>query len=683
MKKIKLNNKELDLYILHTGHPDKGWLADFNIKPKVNSNISIISYSNYNYEPELFKQNVNIIKPQGDFKINPDKIDLFCSVLNNIDTEYTLLLDSVDCLILKDLDENFIKRFEDFNVDILYCWDRNIYPHMIFKENESLVYLCAGIVFGRTEKIRKTYNEIKKLKNRYSIENKHERAEQFWLRLYYNYFNREDCKVAIDSNLELFGTIRGYESTDENYYYSKTSIERPDTTVQPWLVEKYSLNNHSLVFLLPTCEPLTIKKFLLPSLQYIRPIADKISFAICFQPPYTENQKIEVLHAFEGFDIKYIEKQYDFKRPNTPLMKMRQDCSLLYPQADYYALLDDDMQFEKGIDEYYSNIIKSMNSDRQLSVITLSKRDLFFENKFFTNAGIVYRGGKYYGFEGFVPHSLPKNCITLIPYEGEDLVELVGGHQDELCAMIRLACGERSKNYINVPTRHRENRDSPGYIQHGWVNAEKQENSVNNFIKKYFNPDYSIKSRNLLFCEKLKEKVNQQKGYAYDIIKNQFTMSLDGRRKGTESEHATVRAERCIMDESIIGIDYDFQIIRAEDYKEFTVLQVHSLDDPTYPVIPIIRFCIIDQALYITYKDNNNVNHYTKIDNFEINKRFKIKVIITPTTIEINNGKWKYERWCKKYRIRYGLYTQTEDGQYTIQINSIKGYKQKDNWWEN
>lgn len=681
MRKIQINNREKDLYILHTGHPNKNWLDEFDVKPKVSSNISIIAYSNYKETPALFKQGVDIIKPEGGFHINPDKIDLYNDVLSNIDTEYTLLLDSVDTLILKDLDDTFIEKFEQFDVDVLYCWDRNIYPHFLFIENEPLQYLCAGIVFGKTAAIKQIYKDIGVLKSQYSIEYDYERAEQFWLRLYYNYFNNHNYIIKVDTNMDIFGTIRGYNKKDNNYYYNTTTPERNRRIFSTESLRKYT-NQIKLTFLLPTCEPQTIKKYLLPSLKYIKPISDIISFGICFQPPYTQEDIKEILEAFDGFNVKYFEKQYVFTKPDTPLMQMRHECSMLYPDVDYYALLDDDMEFEEGIDNFYLQAITEMNKDKKLSVITFSKRDLFFENKFFTNAGIIYRGGKYYNFEGFVPHKLPEQCTTLVPYDGEDLVSLVGGHQDELCAMIRLACGEKSKSYINVPTKHRENRTRPGFLEHGWLDAEKSANSVNSFIKKYFNSEYSIKSRNLLFDEELKRKVNLKYGYCYELLKEPLILSLNGQKKGSESEHATVRIENYISDRTVIGLDYIFKITKAEDYKEFTILQIHSLDDKSYPVIPIIRFCIIDKALYITYKDNTNTNHYTKIDNFELNKEMKIKVMITPSTIEVNNGKWKYERWCKDFRIRYGLYTQTEHGQYEIEINSIVCYKQKDNWWE-
>jgi len=678
-----MNNKELDLYILHTGHANQNWLQDFNVKPKIDNRITIVAYSNYEKTPFLFQQDLPIITPNGHFQINPDKIDRFCEALENINTEYVLLLDSVDSLVLKDLDDNFIQGFKDFNTDILYSWDRNTYPHFLFVDNEPLQYLCAGIVLGKTKAVKEIYNNIKILKQTYGIEYDYERAEQFWLRLYYNYFNKTEYKISIDTDMKLFGTVRSYSKKDANYYYNNTKPDNESKMIPETAVEKYNLNNEKkLVFLLPTCEPNTIKHLLLPSLKYIKNISNTISFAICFQPPYTDEEIQEILTAFKDFDIKYFKKEYIFEKPNTPLMKMRHDCSMLYPDAKYYALLDDDMEFEEGIDKFYLDAIHEMDKDKKLSVVTFSKRDLFFENKFFTNAGIIYRGGKYYGFEGFVPHLLPKECNTLVPYEGEDLIELVGGHQDELCAMIRLARGEKSKSYINVPTRHRENRKQPGYLEHGWLKAEDSENSVNAFIKKYFNPNYSIKSRNILFCEELKRKVNTAIEYGYELLQKPLVLSLNGYNKGTESEHATVRTEQVINDSSVIGLDYTFKVTKAEDYKEFTVLQIHSLDDRSYPVIPIIRFCIIDKALYITYKDNNNVNHYTKIDNFEVNKEMTIKVIITPTTIEVNNGQWKYERWCKNFKIRYGLYTQTEHGQYEIEIKSIYCYKQKDNWWE-
>jgi len=432
-----------------------------------------------------------------------------------------------------------------------------------------------------------------------------------------------------------------------------------------------------LTFVLPTCEPDTIEKYLVKSLKYLLSIKDKISFGICFQPPYTEQQIQDTITWFEPFDFKYIFKDYKIEKPKVPLMKMRNDCAMLYPNSDYYALLDDDMEFEEGIDKYYDDVIKSMDEDQKLCVCSFSKRPVALENCFYTNAGLIYRGGKYYGYEGLVPHRLPNECYTLKPYDGEDLTELFGGHQDELCAMIRIAQGGLTKSYINVPTRHWENRKVFGYIQHGWKGAEPINGSVCSFIRKYFCSLYDLAHRNPIFDEKLKLMLSHQRRVL--LVEQlahpmKFTLNLNKYTKVYFTNHSTPRDERSVNSNSI---KYSFKVTKAEDYKEFTVLQLHSLDNGH---VPVIRISIIDNSIYITYKDNCNVNHYTKLDNFELNQDYTISINITSDSIEINDGKWKYERWFNKHEFRYGIYSQTDFGNYELVVHKIEIDKVVNNW---
>lgn len=271
-------------------------------------------------------------------------------------------------------------------------------------------------------------------------------------------------------------------------------------------------SNFKLVFLLPTCEPDEMLAWLQPTLHRLDGLQDMIAFAICFQPPYTSDQIKLVLSTLDRYKIeyKYFIKDYEVVPPYTPLIKMRNDCALLYPEADAYTLLDDDMSFEKNsIVEVFKKVIHKFEQDPELSVIALNDYQRQYENIFATNGGLVYRGGKYYGFKGLVPQYLSdfKGYQTTVPYEGENLLELFGGFQDKFCAMIRLCAKHKASQIWNVPVKHVENRKVRGAAGHGWDNAKYQKGSIAQFIIKYFNKYFLLTMSMTLFEPNLMTKI--------------------------------------------------------------------------------------------------------------------------------------------------------------------------------
>lgn len=267
-------------------------------------------------------------------------------------------------------------------------------------------------------------------------------------------------------------------------------------------------NTFKITFLLPTCEPDEMFRWLYPSLDKLVGAKDFINFAICFQPPYRQEDVNKVINKLTdlGIDYKYFYKDYKVVKPYTPLIRMRNDCSLLYPDSDAYALLDDDMSFESDkIVDILKLVVKSFIEKPKLGVIGLEDFERHYENIFATNNGIIYRGGKYYGFQGIMPHRLDSfgDVKTLVPYEGEDLIDLFGGFQDKFCAMVRLAAGNTAGQIINPYIKHIENRKIRGAQGHGWEEAKFQDGSIAKFIEKYFNPYFTITLSMTLFEKNL------------------------------------------------------------------------------------------------------------------------------------------------------------------------------------
>lgn len=267
--------------------------------------------------------------------------------------------------------------------------------------------------------------------------------------------------------------------------------------------------NNKITFLLPTCEPDEMFKHLLPSINILKESKDIINFAICFQPPYTEEQVKKVLDEFDkyGFIYKYFYKDYQVKKPYTPLIKMRNDCALLFPDSLVYGLLDDDMSFVKvKINDQLKLALDTFINNDKIGVIAFktSRSVNITNNCFATDRGILYRGGISYGFKGLMPENLYqfKNIKNIIPnYNNENLLELFGGYQDKFCANVRLLNGDFASIIYTNSVNHIENRKVRGAEGHGWINAQELEGSIAQFIIKYFNKGF-LESHSMQLADK-------------------------------------------------------------------------------------------------------------------------------------------------------------------------------------
>ncbi len=286
------------------------------------------------------------------------------------------------------------------------------------------------------------------------------------------------------------------------------------------------MKNYKITFLLPTCEPDEMFKWLLPSLKNIQLAKDYINFAICFQPPYTENEITQVLEELAnlGFEYKYFYKDYEVVRPYTPLLRMRNDCAMLYPDSLVYGLLDDDMSFESNI--CAGDLIAVLNQfviNNKLGIIAAKAIDkcFYIGNCFATDCGIFYRGGVSYGFKGLMPENLYsfKNINKFIPnYKGENLLNLFGGYQDKFCANVRLFndCDVLILN--NSFVKHVENRKIRGAQGHGWIKAQDLEGSIAQFIIKYYNKHFLESNSMSLYDDRIMNILEKNKDSLYDEL---------------------------------------------------------------------------------------------------------------------------------------------------------------------
>ena len=158
--------------------------------------------------------------------------------------------------------------------------------------------------------------------------------------------------------------------------------------------------------------------------------------------------------------------------------------------------------------------LKNLDEDSNLAAVSLYNQPVnnHRQNFYSTNGGLIVRGGKYYGFDGYMPTNLKQfgQINTLIPYQNENLLELFGGFQDKFGVMCRLSTGQTGLSIINVPINHVENRKQRGAIAHGWDSAKYQNGSIADFIQTYFNPRFLETHSLTLFDNDLDRKIYPQ-----------------------------------------------------------------------------------------------------------------------------------------------------------------------------
>ncbi len=166
-------------------------------KVKVDDRIQIVTFCTPNLDkPILIKQleesGINYLNPVADYKGEWNmllKMDTFKDL--KIDKPYTLLIDSVDTVLLRDLP--VLKTYGK----ILYNSSSCLHPK---KDEETPVngrYFNAGICFGPTELMQSIYSEASKIS--------HEEAtsEQHHLRKYFDTINWRNVSVDYWENYFL------------------------------------------------------------------------------------------------------------------------------------------------------------------------------------------------------------------------------------------------------------------------------------------------------------------------------------------------------------------------------------------------------------------------------------------------------------------------------------------------
>jgi len=219
------NKAQQSLYVLH--FPGTGLEGHIDMVQKnldrtffVSEKISIISIMNEQCYKDSFiahqckKNNVHIYNSaleEINWK-NTVKIQHILKCLNEINTEYALILDGRDTLIVNNLLEDFIQTYKEFNKPIVYNGTSVAYPNVPIEDIKELIhirgkqrYLNAGVCFGEKNALLSFYEKANKIKETLINNN----SEQLIIRM---------CRcqnpemVAIDYNNELFRIVHNYDT---------------------------------------------------------------------------------------------------------------------------------------------------------------------------------------------------------------------------------------------------------------------------------------------------------------------------------------------------------------------------------------------------------------------------------------------------------------------------------------
>lgn len=277
------------------------------------------------------------------------------------------------------------------------------------------------------------------------------------------------------------------------------------------------MNTHRVLgMVLPTNEPDTAFDYILGSLKNFEEVAPYVTFLCNFQKPWTQSQieKAVSLIKSHGFDVRYCYNEYVIKnKGEIPVNRIRHDSASLMPEALFYNLTDDDMQFigptsslEKSAGRQFLEICHYMLTHPKCGLLLvggslyrtvpthyISPADII--NTYVTNKGLVSRN---MGDEGY-----------LIPFE---TIDLVGSEEEKLIAAYvlshglypaKMRCG-KVRHYEN----HTKNKLTCGTDTYGWAAASIINQNNVKYIREHYKSTYGngkphsndVVDKELYFC---------------------------------------------------------------------------------------------------------------------------------------------------------------------------------------
>ena len=276
------------------------------------------------------------------------------------------------------------------------------------------------------------------------------------------------------------------------------------------------MDMHNLLALvIPTNEPYVFANYFMPSLiENMTDIKDFCTIAINFQDPYTNDQVEEYVARIQdaGFKVNYVlNPKYPVeKKGYVPFNRIRNDAVKLVPDAQFYALTDDDFKYlgkslkSPSAGEQYLRVLHYMLTHPLCGLVSMSGSMYRFipinhigmmktiDNEWYiTGKGMIYR-------------RMPD-----FPLFSDDALDLKGAGEEKLLAAYRLYAGYYPAKMSNSRTQHEEiksGKKDPNVVDsgvmYGWYEEQIFEENINKYLNEKFNSDiHSMASQRVVKYE--------------------------------------------------------------------------------------------------------------------------------------------------------------------------------------
>lgn len=226
-----------------------------------------------------------------------------------------------------------------------------------------------------------------------------------------------------------------------------------------------------LALLLPTNDPNTFNNLFMSSVEQLKFIANKLIFCINFQPPFIKEDVQNIINKLKnmGFEVRHTFNEYKIERKGLiPFNKIRYDCATLCPEADLFALCDDDFNFLKDSDLMLNEIIEKFESDKSLGVIQCTTLPRIFPFGYFKKEAKYHN---YYTDSGFFFRNIHNEDKDVLVYPS-DALECLGACEEFIIGLTLAEHGYmtmlRSRSAIMHCREYVDNGESP----YGWGGEE-------------------------------------------------------------------------------------------------------------------------------------------------------------------------------------------------------------------
>ena len=263
---------------------------------------------------------------------------------------------------------------------------------------------------------------------------------------------------------------------------------------------KRRLLKSSVGIIMPTCNPEIVFDRFLPSVEHITELNKTAEFLINFNGPMWHSQQIiEVVWRLQeyGFIVRH-KYTGNWDKP-VQVLKMREQCAEMWPEADLYLFIDDDFKFVGDTNKYpfssgqrYLHSIDYMTRFPKCGLVntksflggTPQKLKIVptVHDMVATNQGLLLRNMKHHKF------------LLALP----ELKEIRGGLEEQTMAYLRIEHGYFCAKMMNCPTIHRTGKLSDWDDDNtDFHNVGVIDENLAGWIRNRYDPNWDYQHRRL------------------------------------------------------------------------------------------------------------------------------------------------------------------------------------------